>query len=425
MELDNFVLHGNICYSESPESLVSVRDGYLICIGGKSEGVYRSLPEKYAGLPVKDYADSLIIPGLVDLHLHAPQYAFRGMAMDLELLSWLNTVTFPEEAKYADAEYADRAYRIFSEDLRRGATTRACIFATLHTGATELLMDRMEETGLKTYVGKVNMDRNSPDSLREESPEASERSTRKWLEDIRGKYVNTAPILTPRFIPSCSDELMTRLAGVQKEYGLPVQSHLSENIGEIDWVRELCPDSSCYGGAYLNRGMFGGEVKTVMAHCVHSAEEEIRLIKERGVYIAHCPNSNTNLSSGIAPIRRYLSEGLRVGLGTDVAGGFSNSIFRAMTDAVQVSKLYWRLVDQSRAPLSAKEAFYLGTKGGGAFFGKAGSFEEGFEFDAVVLSDELLPYPQELDIAERLERLIYLSDERQIKHKYVSGKQLF
>ena len=216
------------------------------------------------------------------------------------------------------------------------------------------------------------------------------------------------------------------LKEIQVRYHLPVQSHLSENEGEIAWVKELCPWSGCYGEAYDKFGLFGGlDCKTVMAHCVHSGEEETALMKKNGVYVAHCPQSNMNLSSGIAPIRSFLEQGLNVGLGSDVAGGSSSSIFRAMTDAIQVSKLRWRLVDQSLKSLTLAEAFYLGTKGGGSFFGKAGSFEEGYELDAVVLDDTNLYHPQEITTEERLERMIYLSDERNIRAKYVSGRQIW
>ena len=148
-------------------------------------------------------------------------------------------------------------------------------------------------------------------------------------------------------------------------------------------------------------------------------------MRDNGVFVAHCPQSNTNLSSGIAPVRTYLDEGIQVGLGTDVAGGVGESIFRAMADAIQVSKLRWRLVDESLKPLTVEEAFYLGTKGGGAFFGKTGSFEPGYELDAVVLNDESLRHPQPLDLKDRLERFIYISDERHIDAKYVAGCQVF
>lgn len=423
--MKRFALKGQICYSAGLHDIRVMEHGYLLCEEGLSKGVVPKLPEEWIQAEVRDYGDCLIIPGLVDLHLHAPQYSFRGMKMDLELLKWLDTQTFPEEAKYADLEYADRAYTIFADNMRRGATTRACIFATIHLPATELLMDKMEAAGLNVMVGKVNMDRNSPDILREKDAERSAADTVKWLSETAGRYRHVRPILTPRFIPSCTDELMERLGEIQRQYRLPVQSHLSENPGEIDWVSGLCPESDSYGDAYDRFGMFGGDgCPTVMAHCVYSGEAEQQRLKDRGVWIAHCPQSNMNLSSGIAPIRQFLDKGIRVGLGSDVAGGSVESIFRAMTDAIQVSKMYWRLKDDSLKPLTMEEAFFLATKGGGSFFGKVGSFEPGYELDALVLDDSALKHPQPLSVKERLERISYLSDERQIAAKYVAGTEI-
>lgn len=421
----NFVLKGDICWSRDAQHLNTIKDGFLVCEGGIVTGVFKNLPEKYAGLPVEDYSGKLIVPGLTDLHIHAPQYVFRGMKMDLELLEWLNTSAFPEEAKYQDTEYARRAYRIFVDDLRKSGTTRCCMFATLHLPATKVLMELLEESGQISYVGKVNMDRNSPDYLCEESAEASAEATVQWLAETGKAFSRTKPILTPRFIPSCSDELMERLAAIQKEYNLPVQSHLSENHGEISWVQELVPESRFYGDAYDRVGLFGGNVPTIMAHCVHSGEEETELMKKRGVYIAHCPQSNTNLMSGIAPVRTYLEKEIPMGLGSDVAGGAVLSIFRAMADAIQVSKLRAVLVDHNLKPLTMAEAFFLGTKGGGSFFGEVGSFDAGYECDALVLDEGKIPYPQELTIEERLERFIYLSGNDDILHKFVKGRRLF
>lgn len=425
MEQQAFVLKGNVLFSKSKEEIQAIPQAYLVCENGKVAGVFTALPQRFANLPLKDYGRALIIPGLVDLHLHAPQFSFRALGMDLELLEWLNTNTFPEEAKYADLAYAQKAYQIFVDELVDGATTRASIFATLHVPATLLLMDMLEKSGLATLVGKVNMNRNSPDNLCEPGTEASLAATREWLLACQGRYRNTHPILTPRFIPSCTDDLMRGLAAIQKETGLSVQSHLSENRSEIGWVQELCPNSENYGDAYRQLGLFGGEgCPTIMAHCVYSGAEERRLLKENGVFVAHSPNSNTCLSSGIAPVRQFLQEEIHVGLATDVAGGFSPSIFRAMADAVQVSKLYWRLLDDTKPSLSMAEAFYLGTKGGGEFFGKVGSLEEGYAFDAVVLEDENLPCPYELSLHQRLERLVYLGDNRNISAKYVEGRQV-
>lgn len=421
-----FALRGAVCFSTDPQHLTCLEDAYLVYQNGLTIGVYPQLPEQFRGIPCEDFNNCLIVPGMNDLHLHAPQYAFHGMYMDLELLDWLNTVTFPEEARYADLNYAEKAYSIFTDDIKHSATTRASIFGTLHVDATELLMDLMEKTGLKTFIGKVNMDRNGSLDLQEASAVVSAKDTVRWLEETTGKYENVKPILTPRFTPSCSDELMTRLAEIQRTYRLPVQSHLSENQGEIAWVKELCPGTSFYGEAYDQFGLFGGEqCPTIMAHCVYSSDAELSLMKERGVFIAHCPQSNTNLSSGIAPTRRYIEEGLHIGLGTDIAGGHSLSMLRAIADAIQVSKLRWRLFDDSLKPLTIEEAFYMASKGGGAFFGKVGSFEPGYEFDAVVCDDSRLKHPQPLTVKQRLERIIYLGDEREVAGKYVEGRKLF
>jgi guanine deaminase len=427
----DFVLKGHICYSESKNELITRENAYVVCVGGKSKGVFTELPQQYAVLPLKDYSDCLIVPGMIDLHIHAPQYAFRGMCMDLELMDWLNCYTFPEEAKYMALEYAERAYAIFVNALKASATTRAVVFATRHRPATELLMKLMEESGLASYVGKVNMDREAAEVLVEESAAASASETVQWIEAVKEKYTNTKPILTPRFIPCCSDTLMEHLRQIQMAYGLPVQSHLSESPGEIDFVHFLRPDNAFYGEAYNDYDLFGKnednqtDVKTVMAHCVWSTDEEIDLMRKNGVFVAHCPASNMNLSSGIAPIRKYLDLGMNIGLGTDVAGGHSDSIFRAITDAIQVSKMYWRYVDQTMKPITFPEAFYMATLGGGAFFGAVGSFAEGYAFDAVVLDDTALVHPQELSVSERLERAVYLGlDTHGIRAKYVNGEKI-
>ena len=420
-----FALKGNLIYTKEIGTLEILEQHYLVCEEGKVQGIYPELPEQLCGIPVEELGDRLIIPGLTDLHVHAPQYSFRSLNMDMELLEWLETNTFPEESKFQDLDYAKKAYGIFTENVKHSATTRACIFATSHNEATLLLMDQLEEAGIAAMVGKVNMDRNSPDYLRETSAEESAKATRAWIQAVAERhYEHVQPILTPRFTPSCSDELMELLHGIQKETGLPVQSHLSENPGEIAWVQELCPWSKFYGDAYDHFGMFGGECRTIMAHCVYSGDEEIQRMKEHGVFIAHCPESNTNLSSGIAPVRRYLDEQIPVGLGSDVAGGTTENLFAAMRHAIQASKLRWRLSDQSLQPLNMEEVFYLASKGGGAFFGKVGSFEPGYEFDAVILDDARLEHPQTLTVKQRLERVIYLGDEREVAGKYVAGRKV-
>ena len=423
--MKDFVLKGQIVDSQDQNRLRILENGYLVVENGLCRGAFETLPERWQNLPLTDFGDRLIFPGMCDLHLHAPQYGFRGLGMDMELLDWLNTYTFPEEAKYRDLEYADRGYEGFVAELRRSTTTRASIFATIHRESTLHLMQKLEASGLKTLVGKVNMDRNSPDQLREPDVPTALEETELWIQESIDRFTNTRPILTPRFIPSCTDELMAGLKELQRKYGLPTQSHLSENYGEIAWVRELSPASRFYGDAYERFGMFGGDHKCVMAHCVHSGDEELELIARNGVYIAHSPESNMNLASGVAPVSRYLELGLNVGLATDVAGGSSLCMLRAIAHAIQASKLRWRLKDESVKPLTVEQAFWLATAGGGSFFGKVGRFLEGYEFDAVVLDDSGLVHPQPLDVRSRLERALYLADDRNVYAKYVAGRRLF
>lgn len=418
------IIKGNILYMENRNDLRVADNSYLIICNGQIEDVTSILPQKYQTEEVTDYGDKLIIPGMTDLHVHAPQYAFRGLGMDKELLQWLEQNAFPEEAGYADSDYAKEAYQIFSEDLLASPTTRACIFATIHKNATMELVHMLEEKGLITYVGKVNMDRNSNGALCEDT-EQSLADTRWFIEHVLKECKLTKPIITPRFVPSCTDDMMRGLDALRREYHLTVQSHLSENLSEIAWVADLNKASKHYGDAYDMFGLFGGEYPAVMAHCVYLSDEEMTLMKKNGVFVAHCPNSNTNITSGIAPIRKYLDYGINIGLGTDIAAGFSLSMFHAIQDAVAVSKLYWRLVDQNRKPLTTWEAFYLATMGGGSFFGKVGSFLKGYEADILVLDDEKYRTPHKLGTKERLERVCYLADSDIVYAKYIRGKLVY
>ena len=420
-----YALKGNIIYSKNQNEINCFENSYLICQDGKSMGVFEKLDEKYKDIEVIGFGEKIICPGLVDLHIHAPQYNFRGMGMDLELLDWLNTYTFPSEAKFKDEDYAKRSYQRFVDYLKYGPNTRHVIFASLHVKSTQILMDLMEESKMVSFVGKVNMDRNGGVDLEEKDADESEKATLDWLESIKGNYKNTYPILTPRFIPSCTDELLEKLRKIKDEYNLPIQSHLSENLGEIEWVKELVPKAKFYGDAYNIFDLFGKNNKTVMAHCVYSNDDEQDLIKENKVFIAHCPDSNTNLTSGIAPAGKYLREGQKIGLGSDVAGGTHASIFKAMADAIKVSKLRYRLVDEKIKPLSREEAFYMATLGGGEFFGKVGSFEKGYEFDAIVIDDEKLLEEDKFNLKQRLERIVYLSKDEDIVSKFVRGNKIF
>lgn len=415
-----YLVHGDLCFSTAPRHIETMEASYLHVKDGKCISCYKELPEALSSLEIKDYSGNLIIPGMVDLHLHAPQYAYRGTKMDLPLLDWLNSNTFPEEAKYEDMNYAKAAYKNFVEDLKESPTTRAVIFATLHKEATLCLMDLLEKSGLETMVGKVNMDRNSPDYLTEHSAEEALENTRNWLQAIPEDYRHCHPILTPRFTPTCSDALMEGLGKIKEEEGIPLQSHLSENKAEISWVKELCPGTKNYGESYDRYGLLQ---HSVMAHCVHTKEDELELLKERECYICHCPQSNTNLQSGVAPVKHFLEKGAKLGLGTDIAGGANLSMFRAITDAIHASKLRSCLLLEDAA-ITLEEAFYMASLSGGGFFGKAGSFLTGYEADFLVYERKRESIREE-SLLERLEMLLYTEKELfRMKAKFVSGRQI-
>ena len=416
------ILHGTIVHTPTKEVFDCHPDSYLISEDGKVTGIFQELPEKYKNVPVLDYGNSLILPGLCDMHVHAPQFVYRGLGIDLQLMEWLDRYAFPTEARFADLSYARIYYEAFADALAKNGTTRAVIFGTLHAPATELLMEILEKKKIGAYVGKINMDTLSPDYLCE-TPKQSLADTRKWIEDTKDRFHLVKPAVTPRFIPTCSTSVLEGLGKLAQEFDLPVHSHISEDLGEMSIVRDRYPQYDNDGDVYDHFGLLTSH--TVMAHFIYPTRHEMELIKERGVTIAHCPQSNAQLSSGIAPVRRYLDHGMNVGLGTDVAGGANLSMFRCMADAVAVSKLRWRLVDEGLAPLTTQEALWLATAGGGSFFGRVGSLAAGYEFDALVLDDSAIRTPRDLDVWERLERYVYLAEEGgRIARKFVSGREV-
>lgn len=416
------ILKGNIVFTKNKDKFEVFEDSHIIIKDGKVLDIQKELSDEYKNIEVENLGDKIIIPGFNDIHLHAPQYPNLGLGLDKELLPWLETYTFPEEAKNIDPEYAKKEYKLFVKSLWKYGTTRAVVFASLHQEATEILMDYFNEVGMGAYVGKVNMNRNSPDNLIETTKDSIER-TENILKKYNDKNALVQPIITPRFVPSCDTELMNALGNLAEKYDVKVQSHLSENKGEIAWVKDLHPESKNYADVYDKAKLFGQQ-PTVMAHCIHVTEDEMDLMAKNQVYVAHCPTSNFNLSSGIAPIRKFLNKNIPVGIGTDISAGHTVSMMTTIVTAIQASKMYWLYVNDDEECLSTTEAFYLATKGGGSFFGKVGSFEKDYEFDALVIDDSSLSDYNKRTIEERVQRFIYTGDDRQISKRYVRGKEL-
>jgi len=419
---NEYAVKGNIIFTKEFGKYEITKNGYIVVQDDLVTGVYEKLSEEFSKLKIIDYGNAMIIPGFVDIHLHAPQFANLGLGVDKELMPWLQEYTFPEEAKFSDVNYAKKVYSSLIRQLWKNGTTRSCIFATIHKDSTKLLMDMIEKSGLSAYVGKVNMDRNSPQYLTEKIDD-SIRDTEEILKEYSSKYERVRPIVTPRFVPSCSVELSKKLGALAKKYKTPVQSHLCENYDEVNFVKQLQPDCKNYTSVYNEAGLLG-DVPTIMAHCVLVDEDEIELLARKNVFIAHCPSSNCNLASGIAPIRRLLTRGIKVGLGSDISAGHSLAMMDIIVNSAQVSNIKWLESNRVDKPLNLPELFYLATKGGGEFFGKVGSFEEGYEFDALVIDDSSLSIFKALSMEERLQKFIYTGDDRNIKVRYVAGKKI-
>ena len=415
------IYKAHILFTKEKDRFEVYENGYIAVENGKVTGVSKDLAELDSeGAEVIDFGDKLLIPAMNDMHVHAPQVHNQGVAMNLELPPWLQNYTFPEESKYADVEYAERMYRRFLHTQWLFGTMRSVVFGTVHTESTRKLMKLYQEAGMGAMVGKVAMNRNCPDALCE-GVEAAVEGNEQIIAEFGDADGLVRPIITPRFVPSCTPELLKACGELAAKYQLPVQSHLSENTSEIAWVQDLEKESASYGDAYYRYGLFG-QTPTIMAHCVWTSGSELELMKRNKVMVAHCPTSNFNLSSGMAPLRTFLDEGLPIGLGSDISGGHDLNMFRMLVYAIQVSKMHYQL-DHDKAFLTLSEVFWIATKSAGSFFGKVGSFEPGYEFDALVIDDSVL-YPAEYSLQHRLERFIYLGDDRQIVHRFCRGQEI-
>lgn len=415
------ILKGHIVHAPKFGELSITENGYMVLNDGKIQGIFKSVPDQYKNVNVTDYGNQIIMQSFADTHMHAPQYVMLGMGMDLPLLDWLNTYTFKTEAVFKDPDYAREVYAKLAKEMIDNGTTRVCAFSTLHRQSTMILMEEFERAGMTGFVGKVNMDRNSNDYLIETTAE-SMNETLAWLDECSDKFDHIKPILTPRFTPTCTDVLMAFLGKLAHERNLPVQSHLSENKAEIEWVKELHPDCSQYWESYAKFGLFND--KTVMAHCVHCDDREIKALKDNGVWVAHSPDSNINLISGIAPVRKMVRAGVRVTLASDIAGGALLPMPQVVTAAIRASKMKRIETNWTEDFLTVAEAYYLGTSAAAPYFGGKHGFANGDKLHALVVDDASLPPAKNLTVRERFERALYLMNKDNITAVYSDGRKV-
>ncbi|KAF8462050.1 hypothetical protein BDZ91DRAFT_772743 [Kalaharituber pfeilii] len=355
---------------------------------------------------VRSGGEGFFFPGFVDTHIHAPQYPNVGLFGTATLLDWLHKYTFPTEASFSSLSVARTIYtRIVNRTLSHGTTT-AAYYATIHVPATNLLADICLSKGQRAFVGRVCMDCNAPKYYIDESACQAVQKTKATIDHVKKidpGYSLITPIITPRFAVSCTRELLSALGDLAEREVLPIQTHISENEGEIKLVKKLFPDQPNYASVYDSTGLLNS--RSILAHAVHITPEELKLVKKRDAKISHCPVSNSALSSGMARVRDMLDEGVDVGLGTDVSGGYSASVLEAGRQALLVSRLLAQSAGKEeqeerlkfekdakhpaeRLKLSVDETLYLATLGGAKVVGlehKIGSFERDKEWDAILV----------------------------------------
>jgi guanine deaminase len=396
-------------------------DGFVAIDGARIVGIgdWRDVPRQSSSLTQLG-RDIVIAPGFVDTHLHAPQLEMIG-SYGGDLLEWLNRYTFPTEAKFKDPNHAAMVARVFFDELLRNGTLCALIFSTIHEEATDIFFAEAERRGFRAIIGKTMMDRNAPDSLLESPRDSYEQSRallQKWHKRGLLRYA-----ITPRFAPTSTPELLEAAGQLKREFpDAYVHTHISENRNEVQWVHDLFPEAE-YADVYDRYGLL--DERTVLAHGVYLSEEELELLARRGSRIAHCPNSNLFLGSGLFRLHHTLEAGVAVGLGTDIGAGTTPSMFTTMADAYKVQQV-------QGVSLSPIQLWYLATLGGARTLSlgdECGSLEPEKSADFVMLDLKSTPLvalrsERASSVEDLLAGLIFTGDDRVVRECWIGGQMV-
>ena len=401
-----------------PDAIVAMQDGRITHFGPAA----RIAPLLPSGTEIRDFGkDALISAGFVDTHVHFPQMPMIA-SHGAQLLDWLDRYTFPTELMFADRAYTRRVARAFlTENLRNGITT-SCVYCTVHAHSADILFEEAEALGLRLAAGKVLMDRNAPDGLRDSVQSGyddSQALIRKWHGRGRLLYA-----ITPRYAGSSSPEQLAAAGALWREHpDCLMQTHMAETEAEVAWIKELFPERAGYLDVYEHHGLCGK--RAVFGHGIWLGDDELQRLHVADAAIAHCPTSNFFLGSGLFDIARAVraDRPVRVGLGTDLGAGTSFSILQTLNEAYKAAQL-------NQHPLSAGHAYYLATRGSAAALhleDKIGSITPGMEADLVVLDMRSTPLiafrmDEARDFAEQLFIQMILGDDRAVQATYVAGR---
>lgn len=399
--------------------LLVISEGHVERMG-RADDVIREFPT----LEIREHYDQqhLVMPGFVDAHTHYSQSNIVG-AYGEQLLDWLQKYTFPEEAKFANADYAVRVAEFAIDQLLSAGTTTAMAFPTVHTESVDALFSVAQKNRMRLISGKVMMDRSAPNAVLD-SPELSYTESKQLIERWHNKPgTRLQYAITPRFAITSSPAQLEVAGALKQEFpDLHIQTHLSENTFEIQEVARLFPESAGYLDVYDRFGLLSAQ--TVFAHCVHLRADEVDRIAETGSSVAMCPSANLFLGSGLFDLRRATDAEISVGIGTDIGAGTSFSMLQTLGDA-------YKMLQLQNQSLSAAKGFYLATLGGAKALGidkHIGNFAIGKEADFIVLDTHATPLLESRmadvnDVLEKLFVLMTVGDDRVIEDTYLLGQR--
>lgn len=446
----HLIFHGTFIHCISPDQLEIIENGLMIVT---PDGLISSLVKSIAKDSVEQELAKLglsrdhdvcflergkfLVPGFVDTHNHAPQWAQRGLGQSMHILDWLDKVTFPNEARFSDPEYARRIYAGCVDGFLRQGITTASYYGSMHGEATKILGDLCLEKGQRAFVGKCNMNRNAPDYYRDATVEASLSDTKDCIAHMRkidpeGKLVKH--VLTPRFAITCDDALLAGLGEIARSNpDLPIQTHFNEAEQEMSFTKTLFPTFHNEADLYDHFGLL--TKRSILAHCCYVSEYELERLKILECGVAHCPISNMTVGGGFmaAPVREFLRRDIKVGLGTDSGGGFSSSILDAMRQALVASNAREVLSQGKDKGLSIDDVFYLATLGGArvcCLEDKIGNFTVGKDFDALLIDSNsskpgIMTMVEDQDATRTIfDKFVMTGDDRNIQKVFVCGRQV-